>query len=429
MRSFFYILLLGGYLVSCESVSLSMGLDEEAGYLAEDEPAWTPLPVTLEQYQKAVEIIQRRSRQIAEVEWYTLREVPAMTDSYPAEIKLNGIPYSSVKELDKFVGQDVSFYTFLTAAQNPKSVLYTENVGQLPYNGVNCAPYYGTVCSMTVNYVLGLNAPYGSEMYASLPFIEKVGQQNPSGMKIGDILWKKGHVALVEDIKYKADSSIASVHILESMGKYTKIKNYTLSSFIKRWEDSSWVLYRYMDFGRVHLQEDCAYLSSEDPDNFSVQYDSEICTSRGDRACYREGEDVVLNHLRVGEGDVKIFRDNQEFKVCTFEEGDVVLSDLPAGKYTASVNGTSTLFEVIQTSVTAKRVNGGILVSFDERNGVPEVVSLCTNTGGHKRIHVITEKERTAGSLWLDSDDNYIFVKVMFRGDYGRVSNDPIYLK
>lgn len=100
--------------------------------------------------------MRKRAHQIADVFWTSLGNIPNLSGFFPSGGTFSGIPYSSVKELDKNVGQEVSFYTFLSAVANPRSVLYTERVCNNPYKGVNCATYYGSVCSMTVNYALGL---------------------------------------------------------------------------------------------------------------------------------------------------------------------------------------------------------------------------------------------------------------------------------
>lgn len=378
----------------------------------------------------AIEAIKRRAHQIAEVQWYTLSQVPRNTGFFPANTVIEGIPYSSVKELDKFVGHDVSFYTFLTATQNPKSVLYTEDVGESPYHGVNCAAYYGTVCSMAVNYALGLDAPFESGMYADLPFIEKVEKQDPSSVKVGDILWKKGHVVMVEDVTYHKDNSISSVAILESSGSFTRIKNYSFSSFSKRWRQSSWVLYRYMDFERILKQDDIPFLSSISVDNFSSRTRLVVCPSRGDRACYREGEDVVLNILGPCEGDIIVSQNDQE--ICRFIRpvDDIVLPSLEAGMYNVVANERlACSFEVVQTDVNASRALSGIVVDFSSSNGLPESVVFCTRTGSRKHIHLITDEERSIGQLSFDTLFSGSYVKVVFRGEYGRVTNNPIYIK
>ena len=98
----------------------------------------------------------RRADQITKLCWTPLAQVPTQGGYFNQGRTVKGVPYSSVKEMEKFVGQYVSFYTFMTAVSNPKSVLYTENVKEPPYHGTNCSTFYGTVCSIAVNYVLGL---------------------------------------------------------------------------------------------------------------------------------------------------------------------------------------------------------------------------------------------------------------------------------
>jgi hypothetical protein len=39
-----------------------------------------------------------------------------------------GVPYSSVRSEGRYIGFDISLRTFLAAVENPRSVLYTENL-------------------------------------------------------------------------------------------------------------------------------------------------------------------------------------------------------------------------------------------------------------------------------------------------------------
>ena len=390
---------------------------------------WTPVPITPEQYQKAVEIIQRRAHQIAEVKWQALNPVPHKSGFFSEKTTYKGIPYSSVKELDKFVGHEVSFYTFLTAVQNPRSVLYSENVSQPPYKGINCATYYGTVCSMAVNYVLGLDAPYISEMYLQLPFMEKIELQDPYGIKIGDILRNDyyGHVVMVEEIVYSEDGSISAVRILESIGTITRIREYSLDAFVNRWEEDAWVAFRYLDFGRIIRQEEIPFLSSTAEENYSVTYSSSICTSRGDKACYREGEPVIINFLAASSGEVDLYRDEKFHSHLSSGTADLTLSNLPYGKYkVVSESGDMTLFEVLETAVTATRDSNGIQISFNSANGIPGSILICKESGGRRYIHTMSVSERQLGRVTLEPLAGDMYIKVFFRGDYGRVSNDPI---
>ena len=78
--------------------------------------------------------------------------------------------YSSVKEINTYVGRNVSFYTFMTAVNNPKSKIYTEDLSAPPYHGTHSATYYGITCSQAVNYALGIKGPYGCVRYLDIGF-------------------------------------------------------------------------------------------------------------------------------------------------------------------------------------------------------------------------------------------------------------------
>lgn len=421
LSSFFF------FLIGCDFIELDNEPDESVF-------VWTPTPVSEEEYGKAIEAIQRRSHHISEVEWEALAEIPTNSGLISKGDKYRGIPYSSVKELDKFVGQDVSFYTFLTAVQNPKSVLYTENVGAPPYNGVNCASYYGTVCSMAVNYVLGLDAPFESSMYEDLPFIERAEQQDPYGARIGDILWQQGHVVLIENINYNTDGEIISISIIESRGANAQIHEYSLAAFKKRWDEASWVLLRYLDFGHILKQDQIGFLSS-DYDNYSVTYNETICSNRGDRACYRQNEHVVINILSSPtSGCFEITKDGVFFdKIdCYNTDADLVFDNLPPGKYIVSFlqgeKTSKTEFEIIQTEVNVEKRRNGINVFFSSENGIPETIVICSLTGARKKIIPISSSDIMKGSVYLKNKYDGLFLKVFFRGEYGRVTNNPICL-
>lgn len=423
--------LLLGHMTACSSLSLEF--EDNAQCLEIDNSnlanEWAPLPISEDDYRTAIDVIQRRAHQIAEVGWLPLGIIPSNQGSFPFGEYCYGIPYSSVKEMDKFVGQDVSFYTFLSAVQNPKSVLYSQNVGKEPYNGMNCSTYYGTVCSMAVNYVLGFNAPYESKMYPNLPFITRVEDQDPRVIRIGDILWQYGHVVLVEDIVHRNDNSIESVSILESSGVITKIRHYSFMDFSNRWKESSWVLYRYMDFGRIVDQESIPFLSSSASENYSFDFTESICVSRGDRAAFRLGEDVTVNILTSSLPiDIDIYKDEQHYLKLKDVTDDVVLTNLPVGRYTAISDGGRSSFEVIQTSVSIQHVDNRIKVSFSSINGIPVAFVLCNSIGNRFLCHSVSDLERSLGYVTISNSISDVFAKVYFQGEYGRVTNIPMYI-
>lgn len=55
-----------------------------------------------------------------------------------------GIPYSEASEYTKYVGQNVTPYTFLTAVHNKRSVMYTERIGSSPTSKYGIS-YHGQI--------------------------------------------------------------------------------------------------------------------------------------------------------------------------------------------------------------------------------------------------------------------------------------------
>ena len=148
--------------------------------------------------------VLEKAYKMATIEWTPVLPVPKLGGGYYEPGKtIKGIPYSSVKEINTYLFQDVSFHTFMTAVHNPKSVLYTENISQLPYHGLNCAPYYGGVCSSTVMYALGISIPYYTKQIIDLPFMHQLEHQEVDSLKICDVIWKPGHVQMVFDVEHR----------------------------------------------------------------------------------------------------------------------------------------------------------------------------------------------------------------------------------
>ena len=377
--------------------------------------------------------MRKKAHQIADIEWIPLRDIPGLTKPIPAGIMRTGIPYSSVKEKDKFVGQEVSFHTFMTALRNPRSVLYTEDVKEYPYNGVNCGPYYGTVCSGAVNYALGIERPYESSMYENVPYIAKVKNQSPEGICSGDILWSQGHVVLVIDVLKNDDGTPRSFTILESNGR-TSIKNLSLASFNERWESVGWVAYRDMRLAENIYYTPNPYVINEgDPVGLVASYNMDLCTSRGDMVTYLEGEDVVINILNSSYKTMEVAKDGSPFKTMTVSAEDITLHSLEAGSYAVHLRSENSIskdvfFEIINERTSVRRQGLNYEVSFGSSNSVPVYLVVCTRTGARKGIVDITPYDLSAGGLLLNGKYRGMYLKVFYQGSYGKVSNEPIEL-
>ena len=378
----------------------------------------------------------KRAQQISQIEWSPLGNVPNNVGYYYSGTTVKGLPYSSAKENDKFIGLEVSIKTFMTAVHNPRSVLYTEHLGNAPYHGTNCATYYGVVCSSAVDYALGLSVNYVTSMIDTLSCFDRVAIQSPSEIELCDVLWSPGHVVMVSNIeRHASDSSIAKVSILESSGTSTRIHSYSYSGFKERWEDVGWVLYRYNGFDVKIPYEPNPFVPIEGELTSPFKYNDIICTSRGEDVVYREGESVVLNVLNATYANLSLYRDNELVEKRRIRSLDEEFKDLPCGNYSVIATddkGNSSdkvLFTVVDTDVEIERNGEDLRVTFNSEIGSPFYVKLCNEAGGPYYLRLLSEEEIKGGCAIIplvDKNVKNIFCKVFFTTPYGIVTNKPM---
>ncbi|MEE3484082.1 MAG: hypothetical protein VZQ98_07170 [Bacteroidales bacterium] len=373
--------------------------------------------------------VLQRAKKISTITWTPLAPIYShkLNGYFEANHSYVGVPYSSVKQLDKFVGQEVSFETFLSAVNNPYSVLYTENMGASPYFGTNCSTYYGSVCSATVNYALNIKLPMTTSMYEASGLFERIPVQNISKAETGDIILKKNiHVLMVLDVK-KSETD-TDILLLESGDEITKEYTVSKSLYEKKFPYSDWIIYRYKKIDGVEYD-----LSEEN----NLEKLKTICMSRGDKSCYRLNENIEVSvlctdyqYLVVENKDSVIYSTKIESK------GNVSIPITKPGKYTAYLSHKelggeyeeSTTFEVIETNVSCARSGRYLSVDFSSSNGMPAYVVVCKNGKGDRScVYVITDVDRCLGHVDIHlSDGSGKYCKVFFQGEYGLVSNVPI---
>ncbi len=421
-----------GLLTGCISKDVYV-LDngEEAQYavFSDSHPSKTQSSTfsSLDRSHPAIAAMRNRAKRISEISWTPKGAIPQIGGGFLSEIVYTGIPYSSVKEFDKFIGQEVSFQTFISAVNNPRSVLYTERVDKRPYKGTNCASYYGTVCSMTVNYALGLERPYGSWMYENLPFIQRLNNQDFNAVAPGDIVWKKGHVVLITDVIKDAKGVVKELEILESNSLGTSLLCYSIESFMNKWQDVEWVIYRDTSLGALDDKHD-SFLWNDD---YLYEINNDVCLSRGNWAAFREGEDIVVNVLSDEYAFAELSLNGVVIETRPYEgTPDIVFSGLGEGKYQLHLsNGNkvskSVSFEVLKTQVSVNKDNKWLKVYFNSSKATPEYIVFCDDRGVRYFISDITTAELLHGYkiVKCEKSTKNLYVKVFFKGDFGRISN------
>lgn len=364
--------------------------------------------------------------------------------SYLPNVEYKGVPYSSTKEIGTSVPGAVSFYTFVTAIRNPRSKLYTEHINESPYHGTNCRAYYGTVCSSLVSYALGLKPGLGSYEFIESDLMEDIGYKVPEDVEVGDVLWFSTHVAIITDITRNEEGMVLMVEISEAIHQGCIRRRYSRDVF-----------HRVMDGEKNHFEKAIRYKYIENNQEYEafpefvpvlgeepapIIYNDDLCVDKGDRSNYLVGEDVSINIFSPYDS-VVVYKDSERYACFTKgdEYGDVTLSSLPYGTYSASLwlnkkQTKETSWIVVDYNVSYHK--GEQVIYFSSMNSTPTFVRLCSQTGAQgvssNRIlyHSFTKEERAVGHIDVPEDkyydDKHSYVQVKFKTDFGTVSTRPI---
>ena len=163
----------------------------------------------------------------------------------PAEY--HGIPYSSTRVLDKLVGLDISFSTFLSATENPASIVYTRELSDdtdPAYNPriTNAYFTYGTVCSSLASYAMDLPMHYSTREWDTAPELYEVAKTSIDEIELADtiVTFNKeightgGHVAVITSIARDNEGRVQRVEITEGWEPTQRYRWDSRAAFLKR---------------------------------------------------------------------------------------------------------------------------------------------------------------------------------------------------
>jgi len=256
----------------------------------------------------------KRARFLTDVRWTPLAEIPSHKqpdDSrrFPAGVTVTGMPYSSVEVVDKFIGENVSFGTFLSAVANPDSVLYTRDLSSFK----NASGYYGCVCNELVRYALGIPQRYNTRHWYEIPGMHKVlehGAYSADELRLCDILHEYDsihtHVALVTDLLRDKEGKVVMIEISEAAIPSCKRRTFTLEEYFK--------LYGTYDICRWDGTESAVMWDPADEVTLfardaAVNPRPDIAHCYGDGANILSGEEVVISVFTEDPCNAEIYRD------------------------------------------------------------------------------------------------------------------------
>lgn len=396
----------------------------------------------------------KRALQLATLPWTALASIPnASTGSQ------TGVPYSSVKEMDKYIGYNVSIKTFMTAVHNPYSLLYTENVFAsssssgygFTYHGINCGAYFGAVCNTFALYAAGMPIDYNTAEFAYLAeqgVFEKIENQSASGFRLMDIVWEPGHGNVIIDIERDERGVPTKIYWAEQVHWFPTIHEYTLAQAQSRLTQQGGIIYRYTDLYKSLNYAASPFVAVEGETAQTYTYNDDICTYAGDYAAFYSGEPVHINYAKGSYTSMQLYKNDTLIQTITLPSSyntthsvDVSNYLTGYGKYKARLtdgtnNSDYTYFEVIETNVTVSKSGNSLTVNFSSANGTPQYVQLTYRNGKSMGIYALSADEISAGkctfnALDLANSQSYTggftettYVKVFFIGDYGIVRND-----
>lgn len=303
-----------------------------------------------------------------------------------AGTEYKGIIYSSVRALDwGFIGYGVSMYSYLTALNNPKSVIYTEKYGDYFVSDgssayANVYNVYGTNCSEFASYCF--NLPYlltTVRLWNDCPYLVDDNGRNDiyfqdkyyntyrcgkccdangvvdtealqTKLKLCDVMVCTNHTVMVTGIRRDEEGLVREVDISESTMPRIKKTTYTWKEFVEEFIDINTAKYPYQVFEYTKLE------SVVFPENLHDIVYSDIVTNRGDKICIRPDMGIALNVLNANDYvGIALFKDGVLMNTQA-STADWELSNLTTGKYTAvlyKADETVTVEDANETNSTS----------------------------------------------------------------------------
>lgn len=432
MRRYLRLIFCGIIIVlsSCETLS------QDSSDSLQSEHVLCPSDISYEEHLGALNAV-KKAYQLTDIKFTPVQSIAYNRGYYEANTTYQGMIYSSVKEIGTYVGTNVSFYTFVTAINNPRSKIYTERINRTPYHGTNSTAYYGTVCSGLVSYALGLFPLYGSYDFPTSERMSEIDYTNPDNLHIADVLWRPGHVAIITDIIRDSKGKVISIELSEAVQSGCRRRLMTRQAFVRIMESPYEKVLRYKDLYMNTIYYSCPDIVAVF-DEIPVPFEfSSICVDKGDRSCYLLGEDVVINVLSDYDY-VDVYKDDVFFARIEGNDSDIVLSNLDYGFYRAQLFSGSEDIESTSWVVVDYYVNKSqtdFKLFFSSKNSNPLSFFFCKESGSRGRpftevlCRSFTKEEINEGFVSLSQEsilDDLPFFVVSFETEYGIITSRPL---
>lgn len=407
-------------------------------------------------------IIYKRAHQLSDISWNALHPVASTSSTTGiSEGPHLGLPYTSCMEVDKMVGYDVSIRTFMTCANNPYSLLYTEDLNRnisgygFTYHNTGretIGGYMGITCNIFGLGTLAYPIPYDTGNWKYLMkkgIFKKLYQQDSKNFEIGDIIIEPGHCSVIVDIEKDLSGNITTIYWGEATTDFPIIHSYSIGEANSRLSSNKGIIYRTNIYKNIYYEKSPFISVADEIPNSDFIYNDDICTFAGDYAAFRKGQKIFLNYnLKEVKDFTHIELSKEDEVINTLEISssdhryDLTSLNLDEGYYKARLKKDDyysdyTYFQIIDTNVSYELSDNIIKVSFSSNTGEPLFVRLCKVDGGPICIVELTEEDKRNGSISFNIEEygnnqgyslqnGGTYLKVYFEAEYGRVTNEPI---
>jgi len=402
-----------------------------------------------------VENALKRARQMVDIRWMPVERFPCGIGSsepkgVPAKVRRDfnyapwrpqtGMPYSSVRRNEKYVGYNVSIETFMTALNNPKSVLYTRSHhGDLEI--FNMHSYYGIVCSCFGSYVCGF--PYRTSGAGIIddPDVTEISSDRLENLELCDLIIKRGvHVAVITDIQRDANGTVRLITVSESVRPLCVSNEYTAEQFRKYWLDQGYLIYRY---AHLHAQsyEPSPYVYVEDdPDQEMPPVNTTLMSIFGDKANTRLDEAVEFTIFEKDWTVVEVIGSDGAVIQLPIDGDTVVFHPQKAGFYTAACTRNGTVSQKVCFAVTDSTVavskdsvaqGGKLELTF--RNDAPEkpmlyIINRVEGCSERQRGYFTdAEMQACKADITVNITPGSYYIYTVARNEYGFYASSPCF--
>ena len=242
---------------------------------------------------------------------YTLSNDLKCETNYNSGTSLTGLIYSSSRYEDLLVPNNVSLWTFLSAASDPNSYFYTRDISLSPYSIKGQAhAYYGQVCSSAIQYALGIKFNFQMIQMHIWDGMELISEQIIDSIKPGAILMSKGHVMMCIDVERNKNGEIKNATIAEGNAPLARYSKHDASSLNALINAKGYQLFNYKHINNTKLNTS-PFTSRNGDINKSYSFNNNIMPRRGDKANWRKDENVEIDILNIGNYNAyKLFRND-----------------------------------------------------------------------------------------------------------------------